>query len=131
MNASPAPEPVPPRIAVLLVDDENEIRAVMELGLKEYFDVETACSANEAQMMLATRNYDVIVCDHLMPEEEGLPFLARARRQFPQVQRILVTGYMNPELLSRSTTAAGLAGCFMKPVNMGEVVQAIRLAVPR
>jgi DNA-binding NtrC family response regulator len=126
-----APDPVQPPIAVLLVDDETEIREVMALGLKEYFEVESACSASEAEMMLATRSYDVVVCDHLMPEEEGLPFLVRARRQFPKVQRILVTGYINPELLSRSTTMAGLAGCFMKPVNMAEVVQAIRLAVPR
>ena len=125
------PEPAPPRIVVLLVDDETEIREVMELGLKEHFEVETARSASEAEIMLATRSYDVIVCDHLMPEEDGLPFLARARRQFPKVQRILVTGYINPELLSRSTAMAGLAGCFMKPVNMTEVVQAIRLAVPR
>jgi DNA-binding NtrC family response regulator len=125
-----APSPAA-RIAVLLVDDEPEIRGVMEMSLKEHFDVETAGSASEAEMMLATRNYDVIVSDHLMPDEEGLPFLARARRQFPQVQRILVTGYINPELLSRSTAMAGLAGVFMKPVNMAEVVQAIRLAVPR
>lgn len=122
--------PGPPRSVVLVVDDEPEMRAVLALGLKEHFDVETAASASEAEMMLATGNYDVIVCDHMMPEEEGLPFLTRARARFPKVQRILVTGYINPELLSRSTSVAGLAGCLMKPVNMAELVQTIRLAVP-
>lgn len=126
-----APRPPLPRPVVLLVDDEPEIRGVMELGLKEHFEVETASSASEAEMMLATRNYDVVVCDHLMPQEEGLPFLTRAQRQFPNVQRILITGYINPELLSRSTAMAGLVGCFMKPVNTAELVQAIRLAVPK
>lgn len=116
---------------MLLVDDEPEIRGVMELNLKEHFDVETASSASEAEMMMGTRNYDVIVCDHLMPEEEGLHFLARAQRQFPGVQRILVTGYINPELLSRSTAAAGLVACLTKPVNTDELVRVIRLAVPR
>jgi DNA-binding NtrC family response regulator len=125
------PRTPPPRPVVLLVDDEAEIRGLMEQALKEHFEVETASSAAEAEMMLATRAYDVIVCDHLMPEEEGLPFLARASRLFPKVQRILITGYINPELLSRSTGMAGLAGCFMKPVNTAELVQAIRLAVPR
>lgn len=126
-----APRPVPPRSVVLLVDDEAEIRTVMALGLKDHFEVETAASAQEAEMMLATRSYDVVVCDHLMPEEEGLTFLARARKQFPQVQRILITGYINPEFLSRSSSIAGLAGCLMKPVNTAELAQAIRLAVPR
>lgn len=125
-----APRPLPPRPVVLLVDDEAEMRAVLTLGLQDHFDVESAASASEAEMMLATKNYDVIVCDHLMPDEEGLTFLTRARKQFPQVQRILITGYINPELLSRSTGVAGLAGCLMKPVNNAELVQTIRLAVP-
>jgi CheY-like chemotaxis protein len=124
------PRPLPPRPVVLIVDDEAEIRTVMELGLKEHFEVETARSAQEAEMMLATKSYDVVVCDHLMPDEEGLSFLARARTQFPQVQRILVTGYINPEFLSRSSAVAGLAGCLMKPVNNAELVQTIRLAMP-
>lgn len=120
-----------PRPVVLLVDDEQEMRRALELNLKEHFDVETAASASEAEMMLATRSYDVIVCDHLMPTEEGLTFLTRARTQFPKVQRILMTGYMNPELLSRSTAVAGLAGCLMKPVPTADLIEAIRLALPR
>lgn len=121
--------PLPSRPMVLIVDDEPGMRDVLQLGLQEHFDIETASSTHEAEMMLATRNYDVVVCDHLMPEEEGLPFLTRARTQFPKVQRILITGYMNPELLSRCTTVAGLSGCLMKPVNNADLVQAIRLAV--
>ena len=125
------PRELPPRPSVLLVDDEAPIRNVLELGLKEHFDVEQASSAQEAEMMLATGNYDVIVCDHLMPEEEGLAFLTRARTQFPGVQRILMTGYINPELLSRSTAVAGLAGCLMKPLNAPDLIAAIRHALPR
>ena len=45
---------------------------MLELGIKEYFDVETARSANEAEIMMATRSYGVVGCDHLMPGEEGL-----------------------------------------------------------
>jgi DNA-binding NtrC family response regulator len=126
-----ATRPPLPRQTVLLVDDEQEILNVVTLGLKEHFDIETARSAAEAEMMLATKSYDVVVCDHLMPDEEGLTFLTRARTQFPKVQRILVTGYINPELLSRSASVAGLAGVLMKPVNTADLIQTIRLAVPR
>jgi two-component system, NtrC family, response regulator HupR/HoxA len=120
-----------PRQTVLVVDDEQEIRTVMTLGLQEHFEVETAGSAAEAEMMLGTKAYDIVVCDHLMPDEEGLTFLTRAREQFPKTQRILVTGYINPELLSRSAGIAGLAGVLMKPVNTAELIQTIRMAVPR
>ena len=125
------PRPLPPRPVVLLVDDEATIRDVLELGLKEHFDVEGARSADEAEMMLATRSFDIVVCDHLMPGEEGLLFLTRVRQQFPKVQRILMTGYMNPELISRSTSVAGLAACLMKPLSASTLIEAIRLALPR
>ena len=127
-----APPPqLAPRPTVLLVDDEASIRDVLRLGLQEEFDVEEAASANEAELMMATRHYDVIVCDHIMPEEEGLKFLIRSRQLFPKTQRILLTGYINPELLSRSTEVAGLAGCLMKPVNADQLAKAIRFALPR
>ena len=119
----------PPRPTVLLVDDEAAIRDVLKLGLAKEFDVEDASSTNEAQMMMATKHYDAVVCDHLMPDEEGLPFLIRARKMFPKTQRILLTGYINPELLSRSTELAGLAGCLMKPTNASELADAIRFAL--
>jgi CheY-like chemotaxis protein len=122
--------PLPPRPTVLLVDDEQAMRDVLVLGLEEHFDVECARSADEAEMMLATRPYDVVVCDHLMPGEEGLAFLVRIRKQFPQVQRILLTGYINPDLLSRSTGVAGLASCLMKPVSTPTLIEAIRLSLP-
>lgn len=119
------------RPLILLVDDEAEMLKVLRLGLEPQFDVETATSASEAELMMATRAYDVIVCDHMMPDEEGLAFLTRARTQFPKVQRILMTGYVNPEFLSRSSALAGLSGCLMKPVAPADLVAAIQLALPR
>jgi len=123
--------PPPPRPVVLLVDDEAPITDVLALGLKDHFEVETARSADEAELMMGTRTYDVVVCDHMMPGEEGLAFLSRARTQFPKVQRILMTGYINPELLSRSKSIAGLAACLMKPVSTPDLIEAIRIALPR
>jgi thioredoxin reductase (NADPH) len=124
--SNPTQKPV-----VLLVDDEIEICTVLELGLKDQCDVESARSAEEAELMLATRNYDVIVCDHLMPEEEGIAFLTRAMRLFPKVRRILMTGYTNPELLARCTGLADLSGCLVKPVRAAEMMVAINQALGR
>lgn len=117
--------------AVLLVDDEVEICNVLELGLRDHCDVESARSAEEAELMLATKRYDVIVCDHLMPEEEGMAFLTRTMSLFPQVRRILMTGYTNPELLARCTGLAGLSGCLVKPVRASELLVAINQALQR
>jgi CheY-like chemotaxis protein len=128
---STLPSEPTPRPTVLLVDDEARIRAVLRLGLGAEFEVEEARSANEAELMMATKHYDVIVCDHMMPDEEGLSFLMRARKLFPKTQRIMMTGYVNPELLSRSTDLAGLAGCVMKPISASKLAESIRFALPR
>lgn len=116
---------------VLLVDDEPEICNVLELGLRNECEIESARSAEEAELMLATRRYDVIVCDHLMPQEEGMAFLTRAMTAFPEVRRILMTGYTNPELLARCTDLADLSSFVVKPVRASELMVAINQALGR
>lgn len=117
------------RPVVLLVDDEPALLDTMRQGLEADFDLDLAASAEEAELMMATRTYDVVVSDHLLPGEEGLQFLIRAQRRRPATQRILLTGYMNPELISRSVAVASLASCLVKPVRASDLADAIRSAL--
>ena len=117
------------RPAVLLVDDEPALLDSMRQGLETEFDLDFASSAEEAELMMATRTYDVVVSDHLMPGEEGLQFLIRAEKRRPATQRILLTGYMNPELISRSVAVANLSSCLVKPVHAADLANAIKAAL--
>src|SRR5690606_7787137 len=98
---------------ILLVDDEQELLAAFSLHLGENYRLETANSAAEADMILGLQKVDLIITDHLMPGESGLDFLMRVRDHFPETKRILVTGYMNPDLISRAETLAGLSACLV------------------
>ncbi len=120
------PETENSRPAVLLIDDELPYLDMLRIGLGTEFDIEVAHDTEEAGMSLAARHYDVLICDHLMPGEKGLDFLIRASQLHPKTRRILMTGYINPELLSRSVGVAKLARCLIKPVGIGELAQAIR-----
>jgi DNA-binding NarL/FixJ family response regulator len=124
-----AAESAKARPVVLLVDDETALRDSLREGLVSDFDVEAAASAEEAELMMATRAYDVVVSDHLMPGEEGLRFLERVSQRRPATRRIMLTGYMNPELISRSVAVAGLSACLVKPVHASELAKAIRAAM--
>jgi DNA-binding NtrC family response regulator len=119
------------RTAVLLVDDEPAFLDAMRQALGAEFAFETATSAAAAEGLLAARPYAVVICDHVMPGEAGLGFLIRMRERHPQTQRILLTGYINPELLSRSMRVAELSACLLKPVNAAELARAVRAAVGR
>ncbi len=98
----------PAKDAVLVVDDEQPILEAFVAALSPHFDVSSAASAREADFALRKKPYKVVVSDHLMPGGNGMSFLVRAREEYPQMKRILVTGYMKPEMLMRSVNEAAL-----------------------
>ena len=114
---------------VLLVEDDVQLRATMKLALEAEFQVDTAASAEEAELCLGTRPYAAIISDHMMAGEQGLSLLVRNAGLRPAVARILMTGYTNPELLSRSVAVAKLSACLIKPVPAADLLAAVRRAV--
>ena len=114
---------------VLLVDDEPLLLDSLGQELQDSCKLFTASSAAEADLRLAARRYDVIVCDHMLPGEQGLDFLSRTMEMVPTTKRILMTGYTNPEFISRSMVIAGLSACLVKPVRASEIADAIRSAL--
>jgi DNA-binding NtrC family response regulator len=126
------PGPLPPkRPSVLLVDDERSYLEVLRKGLQKDYDVQLAEDAQDAEIRMSLRHFDVIVCDHLMPGEPGLDFLVRVSELHPRTRRILMTGYINPELLSRSVAVAQLSLCMLKPVGATQLAQALRETLER
>jgi DNA-binding NtrC family response regulator len=115
--------------SVLLVDDEEALLSVFKSALEPLFDVATAKSAREAEYLLRKRTFKVVVADHLMPGGNGMSFLVRVREEFPQMQRVLVTGFMKPEMLLRSVNEAALFRYLLKPVALPELVKVVQDAV--
>ncbi|MFA6961882.1 MAG: response regulator [Opitutaceae bacterium] len=118
-------DPVLPRDAVLVVDDERPLLDVFSEALGMRFEVTTATSAREAEFILRKKSFKVVVADHLMPGGNGMSFLVRAREEYPHMQRVLVTGYMKPEMLLRSVNEAALFRYLLKPVSMVELINVV------
>ena len=114
--------------AVLLVDDEKPLLDLYGEALSPYFDVAVATNAKEAGFILHKRAFKVVVSDHLMPGGNGLSFLVDAREEYPDMQRVLVTGYMKPEMLLRSVNEAALYRYLLKPVTLPELVKTVQEA---
>lgn len=117
------------RPAVLIIDDEPPLLDAMRQGLGQEFDVDAASTAEEGTLLAATRKYDVIVCDQLLPGEQGLEFLMRMASLHPGSRRIMLTGYINPDLISRSMASAQLSACLLKPASIAELARTIRQAL--
>lgn len=114
--------------SVLLIDDEKPLLQLFAEALEPYFDVEMATSAREAGFLMHKKTYKVVVCDHLMPGGNGLSFLVHAREEYPNTQRVLVTGYMKPEMLLRSVNEAALYRYLLKPVSLPELIKTVQEA---
>ena len=121
-----APGAASKKDAVLLVDDEKALLDVFSAALAPLFDITTATTAREADFILQKKPFKVVVADHLMPGGNGMNFLVRAREEFPHMQRILVTGYMKPEMLLRSVNEAALFRYLLKPVAIGELIKVVQ-----
>lgn len=125
-DQKPADAGGPKKDPVLLVDDERQLLDVYAAALSPLFDITTAMNAREADFILQKKTFKVVVADHLMPGGNGMNFLVRAREEFPHMQRILVTGYMKPEMLLRSVNEAALFRYLLKPVSMGELLKVVQ-----
>lgn len=103
---------------VLIVDDEEDIRAIAKMGLEmgTGWKVLTASSGREALVMAATHQPDVILLDMMMPDMDGRATLQQlkvnpATRQIPV---ILVTAKVQPSD-RENFGKLDIAGIFAKP----------------
>jgi len=81
------------RHRILCVDDEPNVLEGLSLHLRRRFEVFTARSGADALELLAREGaVQVIISDMRMPGMDGATFLTRAREQYPDAVRILLTG---------------------------------------
>lgn len=79
---------------VLVVDDEQNMQAVMRMVLEEAgYQVLIAESAEAALPHLQRPNLDVVLTDLKMPGMGGEEFVRRCRRDLPKVPIIIVTAH--------------------------------------
>lgn len=84
-----------PRRRVLIVDDEQVVRAVTRLMLeRNHFLVEEAITAAEALgcVQNAPEPFALIIVDYTLPDQTGLELIPQLRQQSPHSRVILSSG---------------------------------------
>ncbi|MDB4385666.1 response regulator [Opitutaceae bacterium] len=117
------------RPRILIVDDEELLRDVLAENLRNTYQVETAGSTAEADVHMGSMHFDLVLADHVMPGEMGLDFLVRVRERFPDTKRILITGYLKPDLISRAENLAELSAYMIKPISAKQLHSAVAEAL--
>ncbi len=117
---------------ILLVDDEPKIRTALEAALRdEGFDVVALGSARDARQAMASRLFDVLVVDNLMPDMTGLDLIRDLAGTVPENERpeiVMMTAYATVE----SAIEAMRLGAFdylQKPFDVDELLVVVRRAL--
>lgn len=103
------------RPTVLCVDDEIRSLETLERTLDEEFDVLTASSADEAMALLERNDVQAILCDQRMPDKTGVAFLTEVRERWPQIARLILSGYTDSEDIIKGLNEAGILQYITKP----------------
>jgi two-component system, chemotaxis family, CheB/CheR fusion protein len=114
-------------IAVMVVDDEPEIRDLLGLMLElDGATVVTAESARAAVALMEGRDVDVVLTDLAMPGEDGYWLLEQVRARRPELPVLALTGHLRDAEHAPSLDD-GFSDILSKPVD----VNALRDAVAR
>jgi PAS domain S-box-containing protein len=118
-------EPSLQGVRVLVVDDDDDVRGMMQTVLSERgADVRTAASGGEALDAARREPPDVVVSDLAMPEMDGYTLLKELRGQTPRIPAAAVTAYARPED-RRQALLAGFQMHVAKPIEPGELVAVV------
>ena len=113
---------------VLVVDDEVRSQDAMRRTLEEDFTVLTASGADDARQQLERNEVNVILCDQRMPGLTGVLFLKEVRERWPDVVRIVISGYTDSEDIIAGINDAGIYQYILKPWVPDHLLATVRNA---
>ncbi len=107
---------------IMIVDDEEPIRQILGRLLKVNGSTyQLAANAAEARTLLRGQNFDLILCDVVMPGESGIDFIRYVLSDYPETAVIMVTAVNDPEV-AETALEIGAYGYIIKPFNSNELL---------
>src|SRR5205085_9652653 len=88
----------PDKPMLLIVDDEKPTREGLRAALEDRYDVYVAEDAAAAMELLERDNFQVLLTDFRLPNEDGMKLIARAKSLPKPPVCILMTAYGSEEL---------------------------------
>ena len=118
---------------ILLVEDEDAVRAVTTLALRSHgYEVLAAASAREALRLLDERAgaVDLLLTDVVMPEMSGRELVDRVRPHYPGLRVIYMSGYTDDAVV-RHGLVGSEAAFVSKPCTPSELTRKVREVLDR
>ncbi len=118
---------------IVVVDDERIVTSAFKTLLKVegFSDAHFFNSPKDALTFLKDNQPDLVISDFLMPEMNGLEFLSEVKKLYPEVSKILLTGYADKENAIKAINEIGLYRYIEKPWNNDDLIINIKNGIER
>ena len=114
-----------PRESILLVDDEEALRWIMNRGLSmRGYNCDEAGSAEQALAKLEVNPSDLVILDINMPGRLGNEVLPEIRASFPEVAVIMASGVTDTSIIAQCIKD-GAQDYLNKPFSFEQVLQSV------
>jgi len=112
------------RARILVIDDDESIRSVLESILEEEYVVDTVQNGADAIKKTKAVLYNLALIDIRLPDMEGTELLTRMKETIPKMRKIIITGYPS---LGNAIAAVnkGADAYLMKPFDIEKVLKVI------
>jgi two-component system chemotaxis response regulator CheY len=122
---------MPAAARLLLVEDEaNMVRTLAKILVRKGYEVEAACTGQEALGRLSAATYDLVITDLNMPVMDGMTLIRqlRAKPEF-KFTPILMLTTESQEAKKQEGRAAGATGWIVKPFNPQQLLAVVAKVV--
>ncbi|URM29765.1 sigma-54 dependent transcriptional regulator [Pseudomonas frederiksbergensis] len=118
-----------PRQKILIVDDEPDIRELLEITLgRMKLDTFSARNLAEAQALLARETFDLCLTDMRLPDGTGLALVQHIQQCYAQVPVAMITAYGSLET-AINALKAGAFDFLTKPVDLTRLRELVTSAL--
>ncbi len=114
---------------ILIVDDETVINeAIIKICREAGFRADASEDAFLALKKLQKKNYDLILCDIMMPGVDGFQFLEEFKKLNRQTPVIMITGYSTLEFTMQAFSK-GAIDFVPKPFTFEELISTVKRGI--
>lgn len=112
-------------LRILILDDEKLVRDELEEFLVDpNFSIFKAGSPSEAFSLMSENQIDIAIVDINLPEMSGLDVLEKVKKEYPEIEVIMISGYSEMDSVIHSMRL-GASDFFTKPFRLRDVESAI------
>lgn len=116
---------------ILVIDDEEVIRNTLKEILEyEKYSVDLAENGKKGLASLKKLEYDAVLCDIKMPTMDGLEFLEKCMKSYPDLPVIMISGHGTIETAVESTKK-GAYDFITKPPDLNRLLITLRNAMDK